>query len=144
MANLVGQMCASVDLVTLLGSEDSREDFVRASLNPNVNLVPFYRQDGQTTVKSRLVDPAYVKKLIEIAYISDEALPAPEQAALNGWVEANIANYDAVIGAITTSRTVLSNATGEGVACPLALGGVGGPSATMMPESFEVRPLTAA
>jgi rfaE bifunctional protein nucleotidyltransferase chain/domain len=96
-ANLVGQMCQSVDLVTLLGKEDSREDFVRASLNQNVNLVPFYRQDGQTTVKSRLVDPAYVKKLIEVAYISDEALPGPEQAALNGWVEANIANYDAVI-----------------------------------------------
>jgi rfaE bifunctional protein nucleotidyltransferase chain/domain len=96
-ANLVGQMCESVDLVTLLGKEDSREDFVRASLNQNVNLVPFYRQDGQTTVKSRLVDPAYVKKLIEVAYISDEALPEAEQAALNGWVAANIANYDAVI-----------------------------------------------
>ena len=96
-ANLVGQMCQSVDLVTLLGKEDSREDFVRASLNQNVKLVPFYRQDGQTTVKSRLVDPAYVKKLIEVAYISDEALPVPEQAVLNGWVEANIANYDAVI-----------------------------------------------
>ena len=90
-------MCESVDLVTLLGREDSREDFMRASLNQNVKLVPFYREGGQTTIKSRLVDPAYVKKLIEVAYISDEALPGPEQVALNGWVEANIANYDAVI-----------------------------------------------
>ena len=31
-------------------------------------------------MKSRLVDPAYVKKLIEIAYLSDEALPDAEQA----------------------------------------------------------------
>lgn len=96
-ANLVGQTCKSVDLVTLLGKEDSREDFVRASLHPNVNLVPFFRKGGQTTVKSRLVDPAYVKKLIEIAYLTDEDLPGPEQAALNGWVEQNIGNYDAVI-----------------------------------------------
>ncbi|MFZ5780993.1 MAG: PfkB family carbohydrate kinase [Pseudomonadota bacterium] len=96
-ANLVGQMCESVDLVTLLGAQDSREDFVRAALHPNVNLVPFFREGGQTTVKSRLVDPAYVKKLIEIAYMSDEALPPPEQSALNGWVEENIGKYDAVI-----------------------------------------------
>jgi sugar/nucleoside kinase (ribokinase family) len=48
-------------------------------------------------VKSRLVDPAYVKKLIEVAYLSDEALPDHEQAALNEWVDARIADYDAVI-----------------------------------------------
>jgi rfaE bifunctional protein nucleotidyltransferase chain/domain len=96
-AGLVAQMCTSVDLVTLLGAEDSREDFIRRHLQENINLVPFYRQGGQTTVKSRLVDPAYVKKLIEIAYLDDEALPSGEQALLNGWVEDNIANYDAVI-----------------------------------------------
>ncbi len=96
-ANLVGQICETVDLVTLLGSQDSREDFVRANLHPNVNLVPFYRKGGQTTVKSRLVDPSYVKKLIEVAYLTDEDLPGDEQAELNGWIEKNIANYDAVI-----------------------------------------------
>jgi rfaE bifunctional protein nucleotidyltransferase chain/domain len=96
-AGLIAQMCESVDLVTLLGTEDSREDFIRSSLQQNINLVPFYRQGGQTTIKSRLVDPAYVKKLIEIAYLSDEALPRQDQALLNRWVEDNIANYDAVI-----------------------------------------------
>ena len=96
-ANLVGQICESVDLVTLLGAQDSREDFVRGNLHPNVNMIPFYRKDGQTTVKSRLVDPSYVKKLIEVAYLSDESLPDDEQGALNSWVEKNIGNYDAVI-----------------------------------------------
>ncbi|MFO1084466.1 MAG: PfkB family carbohydrate kinase [Reyranellaceae bacterium] len=96
-ANLVAQFCGGVDLVTLLGQEDSREDFIRRSLHPNVRLVPFYRRKGQTTLKSRLVDPTYVKKLIEIAYLSDEALPAEEQAVLNGWVADHIADYDGVI-----------------------------------------------
>lgn len=96
-ANLVAQLCQSVDLVTLLGEQESREDFIRSSLHQNINLVPFYRPGGLTTVKSRLVDPAYVKKLIEVAYLTDEALPEKNQAALNGWVEKNIANYDAVI-----------------------------------------------
>jgi rfaE bifunctional protein nucleotidyltransferase chain/domain len=96
-AGLIAQMCESVDLVTLLGTEDSREDFIRSSLQQNIKLVPFYRQGGQTTIKSRLVDPAYVKKLIEIAYLSDEALPSQDQALLNSWVDDHIANYDAVI-----------------------------------------------
>jgi bifunctional ADP-heptose synthase (sugar kinase/adenylyltransferase) len=96
-ANLVGQVCAGVDLVTLLGKAQSHEELIRANLHQNVNLIPFYREGGQTTVKSRLVDPAYVKKLIEVAYISDEALPTAEQATLNDWVDKNIANYDAVI-----------------------------------------------
>src|SRR5258707_1087758 len=96
-ANLAAQLCGHVDLVTLLGQEESHEDFVRRNLHPNIGLVPFYRQGGRTTVKSRLVDPAYVKKLIEVAYLSDEALPDHEQAALNDWVDDKIAQYDAVI-----------------------------------------------
>jgi rfaE bifunctional protein nucleotidyltransferase chain/domain len=96
-ANLAAQLCGRVDLVTLLGQEESHEDFVRRHLHDNVGLVPFYRKGGRTTIKSRLVDPAYVKKLIEVAYLSDEALPVDEQAALNDWVDARIGDYDAVI-----------------------------------------------
>ena len=96
-ANLAAQLCRHVDLATLLGRQESHEDFVRRNLHPTIGLVPFYRQAGRTTVKSRLVDPAYVKKLIEVAYLSDEALPDHEQAALNDWVDDKIAQYDAVI-----------------------------------------------
>lgn len=96
-ANLTAQLCQHVDLVTLLGREDSREDFVRQHLHPAISLVPFYREGGRTTVKSRLVDPAYFRKLIEVAYLSDEPLAEREQAALNDWVERRIADYDAVI-----------------------------------------------
>ena len=60
--------------MTLLGQKESHEELVRRNLHANVELVPFYREGGRTTVKSRLVDPAYVKKLIEVAYLSDEAL----------------------------------------------------------------------
>jgi rfaE bifunctional protein nucleotidyltransferase chain/domain len=96
-ANLTAQLCENVDLVTLLGQEESHEELIRSNLHDSINFVPFYRQGGRTTVKSRLVDPSYFKKLIEVAYLSDEALPEPEQAALNDWVEAKIADYDAVI-----------------------------------------------
>lgn len=96
-ANLTAQLSKRVDLVTLLGRQDSHEGFIRDSLHQNVGLVPFYREAGRTTVKSRLVDPAYVRKLFEVAYLSDEALPELEQASLNDWVEDRIGGYDAVI-----------------------------------------------
>ena len=96
-ANLVAQFCGQVDLVTLLGDQESNEDFIRSSLAPNVNLVPFYREHAQTTVKSRLVDPGYVKKLIEVAYLDDSALPPQTQKKLNDWAEREVGNYDFAI-----------------------------------------------
>src|SRR5262249_50898826 len=96
-ANLIAQFCGSADLVTVLGKDDSREDFIRDSLAPNVNLLPFYREGARTTLKSRLVDPGYVKKLIEIAYLSDDPLPSSIQSAVNRKVEQTIADYDMVI-----------------------------------------------
>jgi rfaE bifunctional protein nucleotidyltransferase chain/domain len=96
-ANLSAQFCGSIDLVTVLGEADSNEGFVRSSLNSSINLVPFYRAGGRTTIKSRMVDPGYFRKLIEVAYLSDAPLPADRQTELNRWVETKIADYDAVI-----------------------------------------------
>jgi rfaE bifunctional protein nucleotidyltransferase chain/domain len=96
-ANLAAQFCGTVDLVTLLGKIDSREELIQSSLAKNIRLVPFYRDGAQTTVKSRLVDPGYMKKLVEVAYLTDELLPEAIQSRINGWVEREIDNYDVVI-----------------------------------------------
>jgi rfaE bifunctional protein nucleotidyltransferase chain/domain len=96
-ANLVAQFCGSTDLVTVLGAARSHEDLIRRSLAGNVNLIPFYREGAETTLKSRLVDPGYVKKLIEINYLSDEPLTAQTQAAINRKVDETIADYDMVM-----------------------------------------------
>lgn len=96
-ANMVGEFCGSADLVTLLGQAESQEQFIRHSIGQNINLIPFFRSGARTTMKTRLVDPAYLKKLIEVAHLSDEPLPRPEQKLLNGWVDAQIGNYDFVV-----------------------------------------------
>jgi len=96
-ANLVAQFCGSVDLVTLLGKKESNEEFIRSSLAPNVNLIPFYRGGAQTTIKSRLVDPGYFKKLIEIAYLDDTLLSPRIQGEINDWVAGHIGQYDITI-----------------------------------------------
>ncbi len=96
-ANTTAQFCAHIDLVTLLGKPDSREEFIRQSLHQHVSLIPFYREGAPTTLKSRLVDPGYVKKLIEVAYLDDAPLPPAKQAEINGWMDAEIGKYDMVM-----------------------------------------------
>ena len=83
--------------MTVLGAARSQEDLIRRSLAANVNLIPFYREGAETTLKSRLVDPGYVKKLIEINYLADEPLSATTQKAVNRKVDGTIADYDMVI-----------------------------------------------
>jgi bifunctional ADP-heptose synthase (sugar kinase/adenylyltransferase) len=96
-ANMVAQFCDHVDVVTLLGRSESQEEFIRGSLDKTINLVPFYREGARTTVKSRLVDSGYFKKLMEIAYLTDEPLPDARQNELNSWIEERLNDYDVVI-----------------------------------------------
>ena len=96
-ANMVAQFCDRVDLATLLGQAESHEKFIRHSIGQNINLIPFFRSDAKTTIKSRLVDPAYLNKLIEIAHLSDTPLPEPEQKLLNSWIDGHIGGYDFVV-----------------------------------------------
>lgn len=96
-ASLTAQFCGAVDLVTVLGQAESYEEFVHSSLGANVRLIPFYREGARTTIKSRLVDPGYVKKLIEVAYLDDRPLSASTQREVNSWIEGEIDNYDVVI-----------------------------------------------
>lgn len=51
IANHIASLCEKVHLVTLLGKNDSREDFISDNLKPNVTTKYFYREDGPTIVK---------------------------------------------------------------------------------------------
>ncbi|NQU83856.1 MAG: adenylyltransferase/cytidyltransferase family protein, partial [Parcubacteria group bacterium] len=44
--NHLAGFCDNVDLVTCLGNKDSREDFIRKNLKPNINTKFFYRDDA--------------------------------------------------------------------------------------------------
>ena len=95
--NLLAQFCGEVDMLTLLGETDSEEDFIRGSLHPTIRIYPFYRKGAPTTKKSRLVDPNYVHKLFEVAYLDDRPLEEDRNQAMLAWLEERIADYDLVI-----------------------------------------------
>jgi rfaE bifunctional protein nucleotidyltransferase chain/domain len=74
-ANHVASFCKKVDVVTLLGSADNHEDFIRGSLRPNVELHVLRRPGAPTTLKRRFVDPTSMRKLFELYVMDDSPLP---------------------------------------------------------------------
>src|ERR1051326_5789619 len=73
-ANHVASFCKKVDVITLLGSADNHEDFIRASLRPNVELHVLRRPGAPTTLKRRFVDPTSMRKLFELYEMDDSPL----------------------------------------------------------------------
>ena len=96
-ANHVADFCSDVQVVTLLGDEDSHEHLVRASLKPNVRLLPMVRRGAPTVRKCRFVDAYYMRKLFEVYYMEDAPLPADIQEELDDAIGARLADFDVVI-----------------------------------------------
>jgi rfaE bifunctional protein nucleotidyltransferase chain/domain len=95
-ANHIASFCRGVDVVTCIG-DDGYEDFIRASLKPNVTLHAVRRPDTPTTRKSRFVEPAYVRKLFEVYHFDDAPLSDPLQAEVDGLVALLAPTSDLVV-----------------------------------------------
>ncbi len=97
-ANHLASFCKSVDIITALGSENSEEELIRASLKPNTALHAIYRKEGPTTLKTRFVATGYdIRKLFEVYSMNDAPLEGAELAALNALIAEKIESYDLVV-----------------------------------------------
>jgi rfaE bifunctional protein nucleotidyltransferase chain/domain len=96
-ANHLASFCKQVDIVTCLGARDSKEDFIRSHLKPNVNLKTVFRAEGPTTTKRRFVDPSYMRKLFEVYFMNDEPLLRDVEDELNVLLDKTLGDYDVVI-----------------------------------------------
>lgn len=97
VANHVASVCDQVTLVTLLGAEDSREDFVRGALKPNIRLKPFLREDWPTVIKRRFVHEYTNQKLFEINYLNERNIAPQTEAQVLAYLEREAPKYDLVL-----------------------------------------------
>lgn len=81
-ANHIANFCGSVDLITAIGKQDFREEFVRASLKSNINPCLFFHPTAPTIVKRRYVNQTFLNKLFEIYVIDDRPSPELEEELL--------------------------------------------------------------
>jgi bifunctional ADP-heptose synthase (sugar kinase/adenylyltransferase) len=96
-ANNLASVCGGVDLLTVLGKQNSFEEFITERLSPNIVPHFFYREDVGTIVKRRYVTHGTCRKLFEICYIDDEEIPPVLQGAIHKHLRKVISKYDLVV-----------------------------------------------
>lgn len=111
IANHVAAVCKEVTLITMLGQENSREDFIRENLNPLIKGTYFYREDGPTVIKKRYIDQHNNQKLFEINYIKNQYITGITETAIIDFLRDEIPRHDLVMVAdfghgLVTQRVV--------------------------------------
>lgn len=97
IANHLACVCGQVHMLSLLGSEDSREEFIRDNLLPNVEPKFFYRDDGPTVVKRRYINRNYGQKMFEINQINDDFIDQKSEDEIIEYLKSAISGYDLVL-----------------------------------------------
>jgi rfaE bifunctional protein kinase chain/domain/rfaE bifunctional protein nucleotidyltransferase chain/domain len=97
IANHLAGICNQVQLVSLLGKEDSKEDFILKNMKPNVATRFFLRDDAPTIVKKRYVHQYLNQKLFEINYLNDRFLAEEQEKEIISYLENTIPEFDLVL-----------------------------------------------
>jgi rfaE bifunctional protein nucleotidyltransferase chain/domain len=97
IANHLAAFIDDVSLVTFLGARDTREEFVRERLAPNVKPTFFYKKDSPTIVKRRYVESYLLSKLFEVYIFNDEFLEGEDSTEFVSLLADTTARYDVVL-----------------------------------------------
>lgn len=97
IANHLAGLSGDIHLVSLLGNEPEREDFIRSNLMSNVTPKFFYRPDGSTVVKKRYINQYHNQKLFEVNYLSDYYINGPLEAEIIKYLKRTVAAYDLIL-----------------------------------------------
>ncbi len=97
IANHLAGICDEVHLVSLLGEADSREEFIRQTLKPNVRPTFFIRADGPTVVKRRYLNQYLNQKLFEVNYLNDQYIGGELEQRITDDLASLLPAYDLVL-----------------------------------------------
>jgi rfaE bifunctional protein kinase chain/domain len=97
IANHLSTFVKEVTLVTLIGDQKSRIEFIRNSIKENTTLKTFVKKDSPTTVKERMIDMFRNNKLFKIEYMNDKPIDASLTLEITTYLEKELPNYDLVL-----------------------------------------------
>ena len=95
-ANQAAAFSDHVGILTLLGTQDSHEEFIRERLNPSIDSQFIFIPGSPTIVKRRMVEVYPFQKLFEV-YFMEPDVPAAISRAIYSRLEAILPRYDAVV-----------------------------------------------
>lgn len=97
VANHIAGLCDNVKMVSLLGMEDSREDFIAKNLKQNVKAKFFYRDDGPSVIKKRYIHEYLNQKLFEVCYMNDDFISGKLETEIIDYLASEVPKYDLVM-----------------------------------------------
>ncbi|MBL94260.1 MAG: cytidyltransferase [Magnetovibrio sp.] len=96
-ANHIASICQEVEIITVLGSADSREVVIRDQLAPNVKITPLFREGVPTTRKCRFISSGYLRKLFEIYHFEDTPIPKKIRDRLIENIQQKVEDFDVIV-----------------------------------------------
>jgi rfaE bifunctional protein kinase chain/domain/rfaE bifunctional protein nucleotidyltransferase chain/domain len=96
-ANHVADFCAEVEIVSVLGEQESHEGLIRKNLKSNVSCDFLFRPDVPTTRKCRFVDPGHMRKLFEVYHFDETPIEGRVERQLNELIARKARDADVVI-----------------------------------------------
>ncbi|BCS87535.1 PfkB family carbohydrate kinase [Pseudodesulfovibrio sediminis] len=99
IANHLANLVSEVHMFTVLGEQDTQEDFVRENLNDNVTPHFAYQKDAPTLRKRRYIEGYTMTKLFEIYHMDDSGLDLETDTDLRGAVMQTAKECDLVVAA---------------------------------------------
>ena len=97
VANHLAGLCENIKLVTLLGRDNSREEFITDTLKPNVSTHFLYRDDGPTVWKKRYIEQDLNQKMFEINYLNNDYIDKDCESETIDYLKSAIPEYDLVL-----------------------------------------------
>ena len=100
IANHISDFVHSAHVVTILGDQRTKEEFVKQSLRKNVTLKTFIKKNAPTTIKRRYVDSYRDNnKLFKVEYINDEPITNELSQEITAYLSSILSSssYDLVV-----------------------------------------------
>lgn len=99
VANHVANFVNTVQLVTVLGDQDSHEEFIRSQIQSNISPYFFIRDNAPTLIKRRFIEGYSLNKLFEVYVMDDSYLPPQKNMEICNWLQKNTSHFDLIIAA---------------------------------------------
>lgn len=99
VANHVANFANRVQLVTVLGEQNSYADFILSQLAPNVSTYFAVQKNAPTIIKRRFIESYSLNKLFEVYIMDDSGLSKEKDQQLCNWLRENLPKYDLVVAA---------------------------------------------
>lgn len=97
VANQLGQFAGNVELVTVLGKENSRKEIISEKLSKGIDTKFFLRPDGPTNTKRRYLDRYLDIKLFEVTFMNDRHIDSKLEKEILVYLKNAVKKHDMIL-----------------------------------------------